>query len=112
MKYLLDTDHISLLEHRRGSQYAALVVRLNLHAADGIGVCVVSFQEQLLGANSLIQTARADLDLLRGYELLAACSTTTAGSRCCRSTPPRSPISTTCDSRKCGLAPAICASPP
>jgi tRNA(fMet)-specific endonuclease VapC len=71
MKYLLDTDHISLLEHRRGPQYAALVVRLNLHAADGVGVCVVSFQEQFLGANSLIQTARTDQDLLRGYELLA-----------------------------------------
>ena len=45
MKYLLDTDHISLLEHRRGPLYAAMVVRLNLHAADGIGVGVVSFQE-------------------------------------------------------------------
>jgi tRNA(fMet)-specific endonuclease VapC len=71
MKYLLDTDHISLLEHRRGPQYAALVARLNLHAVDGIGVCVVSFQEQMLGANNRIQTARTDPELLRGYELMS-----------------------------------------
>ena len=71
MKYLLDTDHISLLEHRRGPQYAALVVRLNLHAADGIGVCVVSFHEQAMGANNRIQTARTDQELLRGYELMS-----------------------------------------
>ena len=70
MKYLLDTDHISLLEHRRGTEYAAFSVRLNLHAADGIGVCVVSFQEQVLGANARIQSARNTQELLRGYELL------------------------------------------
>jgi tRNA(fMet)-specific endonuclease VapC len=70
MKYLLDTDHISLLEHRRGPQYAAFSVRLNLHAADGIWVCVVSFQEQVLGANARVQSARNPQELLRGYELL------------------------------------------
>lgn len=70
MKYLLDTDHISLLEHRRGPLYAALVVQLNLHAADGIGVCVVSFREQALGANNRIQTANTDQELFHGFELM------------------------------------------
>lgn len=70
MKYLLDTDHLSLLEHRQGPLYAALVVRLNLHAADGIVACVVSFREQALGANSRIQTASSDHELLRGFDLM------------------------------------------
>jgi tRNA(fMet)-specific endonuclease VapC len=70
MKYLLDTDHISLLEHRSGPAYAAFALRLNLHATDGIVVSVVSFQEQVLGAHDRIATAKKPEQLLRGYALL------------------------------------------
>ncbi len=56
MKYLLDSDHITLLGHPTGSQYAQLVLNLNMHLADGIAVSVVSFQEQILGTHTKIQT--------------------------------------------------------
>jgi tRNA(fMet)-specific endonuclease VapC len=70
MKYLLDTDHASILQWQAGADYAALVAHLNLHAADGVGVSVVSFQEQALGANERIHQARTGERLVRGYDLL------------------------------------------
>jgi tRNA(fMet)-specific endonuclease VapC len=70
VKYLLDSDHLSLLEHTTGSEYAQLVLNLNLHHAEGIGVSVSSFQEQVLGAHTKIQSARTDRELLRGFELM------------------------------------------
>ena len=70
MMYLLDTDHITLLEHRSGPAYAAFALRLNLHATDGIAVSVVSFHEQVLGAHDRIVTAKKPQELLRGYELM------------------------------------------
>ena len=36
MTYLLDTDHITLLEHRSGPAYAAFALQLNLHPADEV----------------------------------------------------------------------------
>ena len=42
IKYLLDTDHASILQRPGGADYAMLVARLNLHAADGVGVSVAS----------------------------------------------------------------------
>lgn len=68
MKYLLDTDHASILHWPGGTEYAVLVAHLNLHAADGTGVSVVSFHEQMLGANNQISQARSSEELARGYE--------------------------------------------
>lgn len=71
MSFLLDTDHISLLEHRGGANYAAFALRLNLHAAEGICVSVISFEEQVLGARDRVLTAKKPEELLRGYEIMA-----------------------------------------
>jgi tRNA(fMet)-specific endonuclease VapC len=70
IKYLLDTDHASILQLPGGTDYAVLVARLNVHAADGVGVSVVSFHEQALGAHDRINQARTAEELVRGYNLL------------------------------------------
>lgn len=70
MIYLLDSDHASILEWQGGTEYAVLVANLNLHAADGVGISVVSFHEQMLGANKQISQARAAQGLIRGYDLM------------------------------------------
>jgi tRNA(fMet)-specific endonuclease VapC len=70
MTYLLDTDHVSILERRAGSDYAALVANLNLHPDTDVGVSVVSFHEQALGCNCLISRAGSPGALVRGYDLL------------------------------------------
>ena len=70
MKYVLDTDHISLLEYRTGSAYAAFVLQLNIHSGDEITVSAISFHEQVRGAHNKIGSAKRSAELLRGYELL------------------------------------------
>lgn len=70
MKYLLDTDHISFLQRRSGAEYAALAVRINLHAPEDFTFSIVSFHEQVLGAHTFINRGRRTTDVSRGYILM------------------------------------------
>jgi tRNA(fMet)-specific endonuclease VapC len=69
MTHLLDTDHVSILERRGGSDYAVLIAHLNLHAESDIGVSIISFHEQSRGCNNLVAQARSPAELVRGYDL-------------------------------------------
>ena len=71
MTHLLDTDHISILQRRGGTDYAVLVVNLSNHQDSDIGVSVISLHEQAVGCNSLINNFRYPADILLGYELFA-----------------------------------------
>ena len=71
MIYLVDTDHLSILQRRGGADYAVLIMNLSNHPDADIGVPVVSLHEQALGCNALINSARNPSDVLLGYELLA-----------------------------------------
>ena len=57
MIYLLDTDHLSILQRRGGAEYAVLIMNLSNHPDAEIGVPVVSLHEQALGCNALINSA-------------------------------------------------------
>lgn len=70
MKYLLDTDHISFLQRRLGTEFARLMVRMNQYPAADFALSVVSLHEQMLGAHNFINRARTNTDLMRGYTLL------------------------------------------
>jgi tRNA(fMet)-specific endonuclease VapC len=71
VKYLLDTDHISFLQRRSGSEFTCLVARMEQHALTDFALSVVSFHEQVLGAHSFINRARKNVDMIRGYALLS-----------------------------------------
>ncbi|HEY9608031.1 type II toxin-antitoxin system VapC family toxin [Allocoleopsis sp.] len=70
MKYLLDTDHISFLQRRSGSEFSSLAVRMAQHPITDFALSIVSFHEQILGAHNFINRARTNTDLIRGYTLL------------------------------------------
>lgn len=70
MKYLLDSDHASILERKSGSDYAVLVLNLNQHQNEGVGISVATYHEQTLGAHTRIVQAKSSAELLRGYEML------------------------------------------
>ena len=70
MKFLLDTDHISILQWQTGQEFAALSARLAVHALADFAVCVVSFHEQVLGCHTYISRARTSADVVRGYQML------------------------------------------
>jgi tRNA(fMet)-specific endonuclease VapC len=70
VSYLLDTDHISILQHRSGPEHAALIGRIALHATESFSFSVVSFHEQVLGAHTFLSRAQTSRDVVRGYRLL------------------------------------------
>jgi tRNA(fMet)-specific endonuclease VapC len=71
MRYLLDTDHISIIQRRSGEPYRRLRDRMGRFSATDFAVCVVSFHEQSLGANDVIQKARKPLGIVSGYGLFS-----------------------------------------
>jgi tRNA(fMet)-specific endonuclease VapC len=70
VKYLLDTDHASILQHRSGPEWVALSNRLSLLAPDELAFSIVGFHEQVIGAHAYLNRARKPNELIRGYQLL------------------------------------------
>lgn len=70
MSFLLDTDHLSLLQKPSAIEYPRVAARVAANAAAGVAACVVSVQEQTGGANAKVNAARGPTDILRGYQLL------------------------------------------
>ena len=67
MKFLLDTDHISILQKQSGPEYAALLARVAQVPRADLAFCIVSFHEQVLGCNTYIAQAKTPVDVVRGY---------------------------------------------
>lgn len=70
MKYLLDTDHISFLQRRSGSEFTRLMVRMGQYSPADFALSIVSLHEQVLGAHNFINRAQTNNDIIRGYTLL------------------------------------------
>jgi tRNA(fMet)-specific endonuclease VapC len=68
--YLLDTDHLSLLQIEDALEKQRLLVRLNAVQADQFVACIVSFHEQTSGWNGYLNSAKKRSDLIRGYSML------------------------------------------
>ena len=71
MKYLLDTDHISVLQLQAGPAYVTLRTRMTLHPQSGLALSIVSLHEQALGCHAYIQRSRTAREVVHGYSLLA-----------------------------------------
>src|ERR1700736_596965 len=67
MKFLLDTDHISILQRQAGPEFAALSARIAQRSPADLAFSVVSFHEQALGCHTYISRARTSRDVVRGY---------------------------------------------
>jgi tRNA(fMet)-specific endonuclease VapC len=70
VKFLLDTDHLSILQRQSGPEFAALAAHIANHPATDLALSVVSFHEQVLGCHAYLNRARRAADLVRGYDLL------------------------------------------
>jgi tRNA(fMet)-specific endonuclease VapC len=71
VKYLLDTDHISILQRESGPEFAAISARISQVSREELAFSVVSFHEQVLGGHAYINRARKADDVVRGYAMLA-----------------------------------------
>ncbi len=70
MKYLLDTNHISFLQRRSGTEFLILAARIAQHQPTDFAFSVVSFHEQVIGAHTFITRSQTPADVVRGYTLL------------------------------------------
>ena len=66
IRYILDTDHVSLLQ--RGN--VAIAARLDALAATAVAITMITADEQLQGRLTIIRRARTQVDIVRGYERL------------------------------------------
>jgi tRNA(fMet)-specific endonuclease VapC len=69
VRYLLDTDHVSLLQQPHCREYGPILGHLVTQPPADVVHCAVSFQEQAIGAHSRITRARTAAELLHGYRL-------------------------------------------
>lgn len=71
MKFLLDTDHISIIQRQSGPEFLALSARISRSSAADLAFSIVSFHEQVLGCHNYISRARNTGEVVRGYGMLA-----------------------------------------
>lgn len=71
MKYLLDTDHISILQRQAGADYTRLALRIAQYPLSDVAFSIISFHEQILGCHAYINRARGAAEVVRGYGMLA-----------------------------------------
>lgn len=67
--YLLDTDHLTILQRKRGADYARLSQRMSRCAPSDFFVSVVSFHEQVMGFNAILQRSSSRAETLFAYSL-------------------------------------------
>ncbi len=65
--YILDTDHVGILQRASGAEYAALSRRIARYSQNDFYVTIVSFHEQFLGWNAYITRAKDQVGTARGY---------------------------------------------
>jgi tRNA(fMet)-specific endonuclease VapC len=66
VKYLQDTDHISILQRQTGSEFARLSARISREPRVDLVFSIVSFHEQVLGCHAYVNRARNASDVVRG----------------------------------------------
>ena len=69
MKYLLDTDHISILQRKRSPEYARLAARIAACSGSDFALSIVSFHEQAGGCHAYVNRAKTTADVIRGYTM-------------------------------------------
>jgi tRNA(fMet)-specific endonuclease VapC len=79
MMYLLDTDHLSVLQKQTGEDYRNLSGRMSRFSPADFMISVVTFHEQVIGIHSAMTNPRKPNALLTGYDrmqrLLRDCQT-------------------------------------
>lgn len=71
MKYLLDTDHLSILQRQAGQDYVNLSARMAQYPLSEFAVSIVTLHEQMLGSHAYINRVRNQDDVVKGYAMMA-----------------------------------------
>src|SRR5262245_56829245 len=67
MRYVLETDLLSILQRKQQPEFDRLSARLDEHPNEPICTTIVNFQEQVLGRAAYLNRARKPADVLKAY---------------------------------------------
>jgi tRNA(fMet)-specific endonuclease VapC len=67
--FLIDTDHLGILQHGASPEFGRLRERLASHLSTAFYVSIVSFHEQCQGWNAYISRARDQRGVVHGYSM-------------------------------------------
>jgi len=67
VKYLLDTDHLSIVQRQSAPEYARLMARIAQHPLEDLALSIISFHEQVLGCHTYINRARTPEHIVHAY---------------------------------------------
>jgi tRNA(fMet)-specific endonuclease VapC len=65
--FLLDTDHVGILQRQTGPEYSRLAARVSRHPQTDFYVSIITLHEQFLGWNTYLSRARSTADVVTGY---------------------------------------------
>lgn len=68
--YVLDTDHLSVLQRRTEPAYSKLSEKLGRHSPDLVFTTIISFQEQFQGWAAFLNQAKTAEKLITAYAKL------------------------------------------
>jgi tRNA(fMet)-specific endonuclease VapC len=70
MRFLFDTDHISIRQRKTRPDSSNIQAHVALHLAVDFAYSIVSFGEQTRGANAHVKAARRPAEVVQRYSLL------------------------------------------
>lgn len=79
--FVLDTDHLSILQAKAGDDLRRLRLRFDQHPQSDFYVSIISFHEQVGGWNALLGRASTATETLRAYRMMERTLATFAGSQ-------------------------------
>ena len=82
MRFLLDTDHISVRQKQSGPEYAVLLARIAQVSLSDLAFCIINFQERVLGCNAYIVEAGTSNEVVRGYQMFDSVLSAFAATPC------------------------------
>ena len=71
MKFLIDTDHASLIQQMTEPEFTAISRRLAAWVETDIVYSIITVHEKFLGSHAYINKAQSPWDAVDGYERLA-----------------------------------------
>lgn len=72
MDFILDTDHLTVMQMQSGLEFDHIQARLQAHAGAGLFTTIISFQEHVQGWLAYMNKARTPDRVVNGYVRLSS----------------------------------------
>ena len=70
MKFIVDTDHLALIQQQGQPEFARIADRMSNYSRRDFYVSIVSFHEQVLGWTTYLSRAKSRDDVIKAYSKL------------------------------------------